>query len=203
MSAAPAAVTGDVITVTASRELQVVAKINEHHRLAEESYMEHAIEAGRLLLEQKKRVGYGNFGRWIATNCGFSHATANNYMFAAKLAEENPNALGKAIRHRFPSGRTPGREALPAPSEVQRPALEAPSAAAIGAVTGDELSIEPAIAVLEADGTTDSRRRLKELTRARQAVKEARRRLERSEIRERNAEASILAAARRLREAHE
>jgi Protein of unknown function (DUF3102) len=81
---------------------RIAEQINEQHWLARDKFAEHAVECGRLLLAQKERVGYGNFGKWIEANCDFSVATANNYMRVAK----NPSALGKsgAIRRLYPSG---------------------------------------------------------------------------------------------------
>jgi len=46
-----------------------------------------AIETGALLIEAKKRVGHGNFERWVANNCELSPATARRWM---ELAEKRP-----------------------------------------------------------------------------------------------------------------
>ena len=59
-------------TNSLSSELQAIAEINKLHRLAEASYAEHAVACGKLLLQQKERVGHGNFGKWIEANCNFS-----------------------------------------------------------------------------------------------------------------------------------
>ena len=47
-----------------------------------------AIETGTLLIEAKKRVGHGNFERWVANNCELSPATARRWM--VELAEKRP-----------------------------------------------------------------------------------------------------------------
>ena len=46
-----------------------------------------AIETGALLIEAKKRVGHGNFERWVADNFPISPATARRWM---DLAEKRP-----------------------------------------------------------------------------------------------------------------
>jgi len=46
-----------------------------------------AIETGALLIEAKRRVGHGNFERWVANNCELSPATARRWM---ELAEKRP-----------------------------------------------------------------------------------------------------------------
>jgi hypothetical protein len=46
-----------------------------------------AIETGALLIEAKKRVGHGNFERWVANNCELSPATARRWM---ELADKRP-----------------------------------------------------------------------------------------------------------------
>jgi hypothetical protein len=210
MSLAPPALAGDVVVpdtpslvgaeVTASAISHAADKINEQHRLAQsvaDTAVDHAIECGRLLLEQQRLLGYGNFGAWIKANCAFSLATAGNYVRVAR----NPNALGKsrAIRQLYPSGQKRARKALPAPSDVQASAAAPPSATA--AATGDDLN--QAIALLKSAGTSDGRRRIAELVRTDRLVKLSRRRLERAEIAQRNAQASVLAAARKLQGAGE
>jgi Protein of unknown function (DUF3102) len=46
-----------------------------------------AIETGALLIAAKKKVGHGNFERWVANNCELSPATARRWM---ELAEKRP-----------------------------------------------------------------------------------------------------------------
>jgi hypothetical protein len=89
--------------------LPIEGQINEEHRLARscaDDAVHHPIRCGELLLEQKGRLEYGEFGAWIAERCEFSQASANLYMKAAK----NPNAVGNSIRHLYPSGREPKQE---------------------------------------------------------------------------------------------
>lgn len=75
---------------TDETSLSIANKINELHKEAEgiasaakeqaNKAVEIAIECGRLLLEQKKTVGHGNWIDWIKSNCDFSEDTAQNYM---------------------------------------------------------------------------------------------------------------------------
>ena len=46
-----------------------------------------AIETGALLIAAKKKVGHGNFERWVANNCELSPATARRWM---ELADKRP-----------------------------------------------------------------------------------------------------------------
>jgi hypothetical protein len=46
-----------------------------------------AIETGALLIEAKRRLGHGNFERWVADNCHLSPATARRWM---ELANKKP-----------------------------------------------------------------------------------------------------------------
>ena len=117
---------------------RIADEINSEHALAQEEFLKHAVRCGELLLEQKQRVGYGNFGKWIEANCEFSVATANNYMKVAK----NPSALGKsgAIRRLYPSGfmdatkKTISKEKMAPTTDIPIPA--APRKASIGSTTG-------------------------------------------------------------------
>ena len=57
--------------------------INEHHRAAEASMrsgLEHAMEAGRLLIAAKSQCAHGTGGAWIGANCEVSERTAQAYM---------------------------------------------------------------------------------------------------------------------------
>jgi hypothetical protein len=95
LSIASPGATGTVVAVTAAGDLAVIREINEHHRLAHEykdEAKEHAIECGKLLIEMKAKLPYGDFGDWIKKNCTFRSSMAALYMKAAK----NPTALEKS-----------------------------------------------------------------------------------------------------------
>src|SRR5581483_7901966 len=65
--------------------------LTEHQSVVDAtvSALDHALAAGKLLLEAKDVVGHGNFGRWLATNFQrdgrrLSARTARAYMQVAK-----------------------------------------------------------------------------------------------------------------------
>jgi hypothetical protein len=65
----------------------LAAQINEHHRAAESamrSGLEHAMEAGRLLISAKSQCPHGEWGSWLADNFEGSDRTARAYMQIAK-----------------------------------------------------------------------------------------------------------------------
>lgn len=70
---------GDIETTANDLAIQINA---EHEACigAAGTAVEHAIKAGRLLVEAQALIPYGEWGRWIKTNCRFSRMTANRYM---------------------------------------------------------------------------------------------------------------------------
>lgn len=105
-------VPAQIVADMAAGAQRIVDEINTEHRLAQSSYAEHAIRCGQLLIEQRQRVGYGNFGAWILFNCEFARSTATRYMTAAKrfatgVAISNVSAV-------FPSGRAPRTQTIDA-----------------------------------------------------------------------------------------
>ncbi len=77
----------------------VVEQISEHHRLAKERYfaakeqyaeaVEHARQAGALLLQVKADLGHGRFLAWIEQHFEFTARTAQRYMCAAAPTPKN------------------------------------------------------------------------------------------------------------------
>ena len=66
---------------------KLATEINEHHRAAEtalRSGLEHALEAGRLLMEAKGRCQHGTWGGWLEKHFEGSERTARAYMQVAK-----------------------------------------------------------------------------------------------------------------------
>lgn len=67
-----------------------VERINELHQKAEslakqakdmaQETISVALECGRLLIEEKKQVGHGNWEQWCESNLSFSIETAQRYM---------------------------------------------------------------------------------------------------------------------------
>ena len=77
---------------------ELPARINDTHEKVKQSLQrgaEHAIEAGRLLLQAKATVRHGNWLEWVGANCKFSERTAQLYM---RLAEERPLLESKPQR---------------------------------------------------------------------------------------------------------
>jgi hypothetical protein len=69
---------------------ELPARINAAHEQVKQALQrgaEHAIEAGRLLLQAKATVRHGNWLEWVGANCKFAERTAQLYM---RLAEERP-----------------------------------------------------------------------------------------------------------------
>jgi len=65
----------------------LATEINLHHRQAEsaiQSGLEHAHEAGRLLIEAKSQCEHGQWGPWLEANFEGSKRTARAYMQVVK-----------------------------------------------------------------------------------------------------------------------
>ena len=63
------------------------AGINRHHQQAQahaSRAIEHAIEAGKLLLQAKAQLPHGQFLSWLEANCQVSARQAQRYMRAAQ-----------------------------------------------------------------------------------------------------------------------
>ncbi|MEQ8813532.1 MAG: DUF3102 domain-containing protein [Thalassobaculum sp.] len=69
----------------------LASKINAAHaavEAAQKQGVEHAIEAGKLLLEAKAAVKHGQWGPWLAEHCTISDRTARLYMQVARNEEK-------------------------------------------------------------------------------------------------------------------
>jgi ParB-like chromosome segregation protein Spo0J len=72
-------------------------RINAEHAQCEAGFragLDHAIEAGRLLIEAKALCGHGGWLAWLAENCAVSQRTAQAYMRLAR----NQTALSNTQR---------------------------------------------------------------------------------------------------------
>ena len=73
-------------------DLEKTAKaIRDHHKKACGAYrtsLEHAIHAGKLLLEAKRHLEHGRFSPWVNKMCKVSPRSAREYMQIAKAVEE-------------------------------------------------------------------------------------------------------------------
>jgi hypothetical protein len=67
------------------------------------------IEVGRILREMKSLLGHGTFGRWIVEEFAFTPRTAQNYMAASELAdqEERIETLRPAMIYKLAAPSTP------------------------------------------------------------------------------------------------
>jgi len=81
----------DLITVAASRQValpDLSGRINEAHHACTEAMnagLQHAIEAGKLLIEAKSQCGHGKWLPWLAERCpDISTRTAQLYMRVAR-----------------------------------------------------------------------------------------------------------------------
>ncbi|HRK30344.1 MAG TPA: DUF3102 domain-containing protein [Tepidisphaeraceae bacterium] len=71
-------------------KLPVASAINAEHEACIRSgkaFIEHAMNAGKLLIEQKARVAHGEWGDWLAANIAFSESVAQRYMRLARHPE--------------------------------------------------------------------------------------------------------------------
>jgi hypothetical protein len=85
------AVSGNEVIPPATLSLsELVARVNDEHKQVKECVIKgalHAVKAGELLWEAKRKAGHGRWLEWIAENCEFSDRTAQLYV---KLAEALP-----------------------------------------------------------------------------------------------------------------
>jgi modification methylase len=60
--------------------MNVIKRINQLHKTFMKMTVAKAVEIGKLLTEQKEKLGHGNWEDWMRTNLEFSAATAKRYM---------------------------------------------------------------------------------------------------------------------------
>ena len=91
-----------IANVAKSAISELAAQINDAHRhatQAAQAAVEHAINAGNLLLQAKAHVKHGAWLTWMKENCEVSERTAQAYM---RLAREYPKLeTSKAQRLRI------------------------------------------------------------------------------------------------------
>src|SRR6185312_10936826 len=104
-------------TTDADAIAEPAERINEQHRLAishRDFAIQHAAEAGRILLQVKQRLGHGEFMPWIETNCDFAQSTASRYIRAAQQISTGIEI--SSLTALFPSGRKTEKPEEPTPT---------------------------------------------------------------------------------------
>jgi Protein of unknown function (DUF3102) len=85
------------LIATADLSLEMMAiGIKSHRESAERCFshgVEHAIGAGELLIEAKKKIKHGEWLPWLETNCELARRTAQAYMQLARLPAEKRKAI--------------------------------------------------------------------------------------------------------------
>ena len=74
---------------------QLAKRINEEHAECERALkdgLQHAVEAGKLLIEAKKQCEHGKWLPWIKESCEFSARTAQGYMRVSNKLLDDGNA---------------------------------------------------------------------------------------------------------------
>jgi hypothetical protein len=102
--------------------LDLVARVNHEHKQVKECVIkgaQHAVKAGELLWEAKRKAGHGRWLEWIAENCEFSERTAQLYM---KLASALPQVANpQCVADLSLTGAIKMIEDLKAPEETAIP----------------------------------------------------------------------------------
>jgi hypothetical protein len=95
-------------------------RITAEHKavaLALRSALGHAIAAGELLIEAKRKAGHGQWLQWLAANTEIPKRTAAHYMALAKrrqdLSDQNGNALPLSVNEALDWLRHPADRGFP------------------------------------------------------------------------------------------
>jgi hypothetical protein len=78
-----AGTTNTIISTTSGSLADLASRIKAAHHAVGQA-MAHAIEAGQLLIEAKKRIPHGNWLSWLEAFCDMSERTAQAYMRVAR-----------------------------------------------------------------------------------------------------------------------
>ena len=65
---------------TEAERIKTIKKLFAEWKSSARKTLDTGIQIGKLLTEQKKKVGHGKWESWIKTNLPFSHMTATKYM---------------------------------------------------------------------------------------------------------------------------
>jgi hypothetical protein len=93
----------------AAEKVDVLRHLAEQVRNHSRSSTKAIIAIGEALRDAKLHLGHGKFGAWVATACGFTMRTAQNYVRAAELADksESVSLLNPAAIYRLAKASTP------------------------------------------------------------------------------------------------
>ena len=141
------------IAVAASDLTKLAQRINAAHSKIQQAMkagLEHAIEAGLLLIEAKAAVGHGEWLPWLDQNCTVSPRTAQAYMRVArhvpKLEDKSAAVADLTLREALSQMASRAIEIakLPAPAATKalEEAEEIPLRAAVGRAVTHERSME-------------------------------------------------------------
>jgi hypothetical protein len=122
----------------------LAARINEEHALAlksAESAIDHAIEAGRLLLRAREQIGRGAWLQWLSSNCTLTVRMSQRYMRVGANATRVSHS--PSLRAALAELAAP-RPAKPEP-ESTFPAPQIPICVQSGCITVGLLDGKPAI----------------------------------------------------------
>lgn len=89
---------GNSMSFTTTISIATVDEINQHHRAAQShatKAMDHAKQAGELLLRSKAAIAHGGWLRWLEENCEVSARQAQRYMGVAEGKPTPIRAIAK------------------------------------------------------------------------------------------------------------
>lgn len=122
----------------------MAAAIKAEHlaaRAAGETFIEHAIKAGHLLIDAKAKFPHGQWLPWLEANCDISERMSQHYMrlarnipklTASKAKSISDLTLTKALEHLGHKSRQPLKAVPPIPAPVER-------------VAGDDIKADTAV----------------------------------------------------------
>lgn len=85
------------LATTSSDPIELLQQAEVLRRRAEQSFGEYALEAGRLLLQAKRKIPHGSWLKHLEDNTGFSSRTAESYMAARKRWDKLPEAERQGV----------------------------------------------------------------------------------------------------------
>jgi hypothetical protein len=84
-------------SLTSSDPIELLEQAEVLRRRAEQSFGEYALEAGRLLIQAKKKLPHGSWAQHVQEHTGFSLRTAEVYMRARKRYDSLPASEKQSV----------------------------------------------------------------------------------------------------------